>query len=273
MKLADLKFACQTYSWQLDLDRYRGEYRHMITVAAEAGFAGFEPELFMLGDDWDPARLKDLMDEAGVDLAALVLAEPWRTGTETDTERAEADLVINTAARFPDTKIVLVPLPSPDRSDLAIRQQQTMTCLAAVADRAADAGLGCAFHPNSPAGSLFRTAADYQRIADLLPETIGFAPDVGHIAKGGMDPIEVIKTWRDRVAHVHIKDLAADGQWAPTGGGIIDIPGVLRLLAETGYPGWVTFEDESPQAAADPDAATRSNAEYVRGLLERESQG
>ncbi|MDO9395636.1 MAG: sugar phosphate isomerase/epimerase, partial [Herbiconiux sp.] len=116
---------------------------------------------------------------------------------------------------------------------------------------------------NSPAGSVFRTPADYAVLAELLPDGVGFTPDLGHLAKGGLDPLQVVRDWGDRVDHVHVKDLHTDGTWAPTGEGIVDIEGVLRHLEARSFPGWVTFEDESRSAEADPDAATRRNGRWI----------
>jgi inosose dehydratase len=257
-----LRYACQTYSWQMSIDTYRGRADHMVRVAAEAGFAGFEPELVMLGDGWSTAELAANLQRHGLELAALVLAESWRDSRETDDEKDRASQAIDATSRL-RARLVLVPLPGLDRSDARERQRSSMACMGAVAERAADAGVGCTFHPNSPTGSAFRTAADYEVMADLLPESIGYTPDIGHIAKGGMDPLSVIRTWRSRVDHVHVKDLAASGGWAETGQGVIDIDGVLDYLEETRFPGWVTFEDESPAAKADPDRATMLNGRWI----------
>jgi inosose dehydratase len=257
-----LRYACQTYSWQMSIDTYRGRADHMIGVAAEAGFAGFEPELVMLGDGWSTAQLRAQLQGHGLQLAALVLAEAWRGLRETDDEKDRAGQAIDATSRL-GGKLVLVPLPGPDRIDVSERQRSSMACMGAVAERAADAGVGCTFHPNSPAGSAFRTAADYDVMADLLPECIGYTPDIGHIAKGGMDPLSVVRAWRSRVDHVHVKDLDTSGGWAETGHGVIDIDGVLGYLEETRFAGWVTFEDESPAAKADPDRATIRNGRWI----------
>jgi inosose dehydratase len=269
--LTDLRYACQTYSWQMSIDTYAGQVEHMAGGAAAAGFAGFEPELVMLGRSWSIAGLRDLLTAHQLELAALVLAEPWLSVGETAQERANADRVIAATAALPGSKIVLCPLPGPDRATLAeqdvrARQSRVMARMQDVAERAAEAGVRCTFHPNSPAGSLFRTREDYHRMAELLPKLIGYTPDLGHIAKGGMDPLTVVRDWGDRVDHVHVKDLGADGRWAETGTGIVDIMGVLEHLAGRGYGGWVTFEDESPQAEQDPDLATARNGRYVAQL-------
>jgi inosose dehydratase len=265
--LSDLRYACQTYSWQMNLATYRGRLDHMICTAAKAGFRGFEPEVVMLGDDWSPAELKDTLDRHGLELAALVLVEPWRGDQESPAERGDADTVIDCVAAIPGAKIILCPAPGADRRDLVERQDNALSCMAAVARRAADRGIICSFHPNSPGGSVFRTAEDYRRMADLLDPLINLTPDLGHIARGGMDPLTVVTDWGDRVDHVHIKDLATDGTWAEIGSGVVDVPAVLDHLASRGFSGWVTFEDESPSAEDDPDAAVARNGKYVSRLI------
>jgi inosose dehydratase len=265
--LAELRYACQTYSWQMSMNTYRGNLEHMISTAAQAGFSGFEPELVMLGDGWSPAAVKDCLDRHELELAALVLVEAWRGSIETPAERADAESLINCAAAIPGAKIILCPAPGLDRCDLAERQDHALACMAAVARRAAERGIGCSFHPNSPAGSVFRTAEDYDRMAGLLDPLINFTPDLGHIARGGMDPMAVVRHWGDRVDHVHVKDLGPDGSWAEIGTGVVDVPAVLDHLAARGFPGWVTFEDESPSAEHDPDAAVARNGDYVSRLI------
>jgi len=235
----------------------------MARRAAEAGFTGFEAELVMLGSDWSIPELGSTLDRHGLRLAALVLAEAWLGAVETADERRRADLLIRAVAELRGSRLVLVPLPGADRSDAAARQVSAMACMAAVAQRAADAGVIATFHPNSPAGSAFRTADDYGRMDELWPEGLMYTPDIGHIVRGGMDPVEVMSARWDRVDHVHVKDVDADGRWRPTGDGVADVPRVLSFLSDRGYDGWVTFEEESPEAEQDPDGATLANGRWI----------
>jgi inosose dehydratase len=263
-----IRFGCQTYSWQMQGDAYKGRLEHMATVAAESGFAGIEPEVIMLGRYADPERAAEALDEAGLELTALAYAADWRGPRETDAEREEADRFIAFLQRFPGTPLVVVQLPYEDRENLRERQDNAIACMDAVARRAAAAGIRATVHPNSPPGSSFRTAEDYERLLDALdPAVIGFTPDVGHLANGGMDPLEVIKRYRDRVDHVHFKDIDASGTWAPTGEGRIDFPGIVSYLRDTGYTGWIVFEDESPSVEQDPDLGARRNGAYARETL------
>jgi len=97
--------------------------------------------------------------------------------------------------------------------------------------------------------------------------TIGFAPDAGHIAKGGMDPVKVFRDSISQIRHVHYKDMDRDGNWVEMGRGIIDFRSLTSLLKEAGYQGWIMVEDESTLAEADPDAATLFNGRYMREHL------
>jgi sugar phosphate isomerase/epimerase len=46
----------------------------------------------------------------------------------------------------------------------------------------------------------------------------------------------------DRVAHVHLKDVTASGEWTEVGGGIVDFATLLQYLARSGYDGYLSFE-------------------------------
>jgi len=79
-----------------------------------------------------------------------------------------------------------------------------------------------------------------QLMALTDPEIIGFAPDIGQIAKGEADPAAVYDKYADRVSYIHMKDLVegrAGGDtnfptdYAELGLGIIDIPAVIERMA------------------------------------------
>ena len=266
--MTDIRFGCQTYSWQMTIDTYRGRLDHMAATAANAGFAGLEPEIVMLGNDWSGATLTSTLDRYGIALAALCFVQPWSGAVETDEEARAADSAIAAVAGIPGAILNLCQLPGTDRNDLAERQMHAIACVAAIAERAADRGVHCTFHPNSPAGSVFRTADDYDLLLDRLPDHIGFTPDLGHVVNGGMDPLELLMKYRDRVDHIHYKDIDVGGEWAETGAGTVDFVAVTDYLSRTGYHGWIVMEDESSRAERDPDGAAARNGDYVRTVLQ-----
>jgi inosose dehydratase len=240
---------------------------HMASTAADAGFSAIEPEVVMLGKYEDPSLTKAVLLTSGLRLAALAFAATWRDPKESQAEYRAASRAIELVAHFPGSKLVLVQLPGEDRSDLAMRQRNALSCMNTVGRRALDAGVSPTVHPNSPPGSIFRTASDYEVLLTGIDPEIGFTPDVGHIAAGGMDALGTIRQYRDRVDHVHFKDIDRAGVWAPTGGGVIDFPGIVAYLRDSGYRGWIVIEDESVSSEQDPDRAASLNGAYVRSVL------
>lgn len=264
-----IQFGCQTYTWQMSYEKYKDSLADIMDVVRDSGMTGVEAEVCMLGDFYnDPGLLREELARRQLMLAALTLALPWRSARESKEETEEADKLIAFLRHFPQTLIVMVHLPGEDRRDLASRRLNALSCIDAVARRATDQGIVCALHPNSPEGSVFRTMEDYLVMFDKLDERyIGYAPDSGHIANGGMDAVGVFETYRPLIRHVHFKDLSADSRWKAMGEGIIDHPAIVRMLKDTGYDGWVMVEEESDEAVTDPDGVTLKNGLYVNEVL------
>lgn len=262
-----IDFASQTYSWQMS-GKWAGRLGEIAEVVGRSGFAGIEFEVIMSGGYETAEQVDRLLRANNLALAALTLVLPWRDAQETAEEKAEADRVIEVVRQFPGAKLVLVQVPFDEPPhDRETAQNHFLACMATLTARAVEAGVSPTFHPNSPRGSIVRTRADYDRVIPVLPAGLGWTPDTGHLAVGGMDPVEMIRIYRHLVDHIHLKDADASGDWVPNGSGAIDMAGAVQLLAETGYAGWVVVEDESPEAEHDPNAAAAANAVFVREAL------
>jgi inosose dehydratase len=264
-----MKVGCQTYTWQMSYEKYSNQLDHILDVVQSAGFGGIEPETCMLGAYADrPEELAAGLNRRGLELGALCLVCDWRGRVETAQERQQADYAFEYLKRFPRTLLALCQMPRKDRTDMDRRQRNCIACCNAIGRRATDAGIAAAFHPNSPAGSVFRVEEDYKILLDGLDgRVVGFAPDAGHIAKGGMDAPEIFRRYRSAIRHVHFKDMAADWTWTPMGQGVIDFPAILADLRAVGYAGWIMIEDESPRAEISPDAVTTDNGKYVAAAM------
>lgn len=266
--MGSIRIGCQTYTWQMSGKKYLDQLDHIIQIASRAEYVGLEPETQFLGQLRDPSLMKDVLDANHIELAALTLVEDWLHPQETDEERAHADQTIEFLKSFPATVLAVVQMPGKDRAHLRERQENLLKCVNSIAKRANDQGITCTYHPNSPGGSVVRTAEDYAFFLNGLDQpVIGYAPDVGHIAKGGMDPLAVIKQYRTMVNHVHYKDLNTEGVWAAMGDGTIDFVGITTYLRDSGYEGWLIVEDECPRAVDEPDEVTLEDGVYVKNYL------
>jgi inosose dehydratase len=266
MKDHRIRFGCQTYTWQMSIEKYRGKMEHIVSTVKASGMEGLEPELCMLGDlASDPPRFKDCLQSHGIELGALCLVCDWLGSKETPEEATSAYAAISMLkTHFPKAVLALCQMPGRNRDDLSMRQRNALSCVNAIGRRAAAGGISAAFHPNSPAGSVFRVEEDYNILLDGLDASVvGFAPDAGHIAKGGIDPAKLIRKHSGIVRHVHFKDMDSFGRWVEMGRGIIDFHGIVDALEDAGYNGWIMVEDESALAENDPDDATMANGRYI----------
>lgn len=268
--MSKIKFGSQTYPWQMNREKYQGQVPHMVKVLRQAGFTGMEAEICMLGEyysDW--RKLKELLEEHQVAFGALAVHEDWLLPRETEEERERADQAIEFLSHFPTAKLALCHVAAdPVREHhLYEKQKNQMSCVAAIARRASEEGIVTVYHPNSGVNSVFRYESDYHIMFDTLyTRGIGYAPDVGHMMNGGIDPLKVIKEHRELVQHVHFKDMKPDHTWAAMGEGVGRFKEIVDYLAETGYRGWIMTEDESPRAVEDSDGVVLADGAYMKSI-------
>ncbi|MDA7525683.1 sugar phosphate isomerase/epimerase [Verrucomicrobiales bacterium] len=275
--MGNIKFGSEVYTWFMDGygEGNNNKLPHMMKVIKESGFKGVEPmvlepyDTYWLGDCKDPAKLKDALDEAGVELAALALICKWDGAEETESERVCADWTIETLKLFPGAALGTVPLPD-GRHDLQQRRLNLVNNVNRVSRRAAEAGLKCSFHPNSPPASLVRTQYDYDVVLSSLdPSATGWTPDVGHIIRGEMNVIDTMNKWQHLVNHIHYKDFSGNGPepWAQMGTGKLDFHKITEWLTLRNYEGWIICEDECHDAISDPDGVTKQNGKWCEENL------
>jgi inosose dehydratase len=239
----------------------------MIEATARSGLLGIEPIFSWMGPLSDAALLKDCLDSHGIKLAALVLALPWNESKESDKEREQAEGALALLRRFPEATLCLVQLPT-GRHDLRVRHKHLLSNLNHVAQRAADVGIRCSFHPNSPADSITRTPEDYKfLLKGLDARHLGWTPDVGHLANGGMDPLAMMRQYSSLINLVHYKDWDGQPEFCEMGTGKVDFAAITDWLVTLNFKGWIICEDESPRAIHDPDGVTLDNGTWVRESL------
>ena len=155
----------------------------------------------------------------------------------------------------------------------------------AIAELARDKyGVRAVLHPH--AGGYIEFADEIERIArDVPAETAGFCLDTGHTYYAGMDPVETLRRYADRLDYVHFKDIdqavfervlgervrffeaCAQGVMCPIGRGIIDYPEVKRALDEIGYHGFITVEQErDPLSVAGSLEDVKESRDYLRSV-------
>ena len=263
------KFGSEVYTWFMSGNgqTHQGRLGHMIEIISKAGFTGIQPIFTWMGDLIDPDLLEAKLKEQGIQLAALALALDWNGPIETDREREVADHAIQVLQRFPGAILNTVQIPT-GRHDLVARQKSLVNIVNTVSKRAAEKGVACSYHPNSPHSSIIRTEEDYKVVLEGLDSSVtGWTPDVGHIINGEMDPLSKMKEYQSLINHVHFKDWNGVPEFALMGKGKVDLLGVTQWLKDINYNGWIICEDEGAEALDDPDFVTLHDGKWIQETL------
>ena len=136
---------------------------------------------------------------------------------------------------------------------------------------AEDYGVNVIFEPHGPITDSISGIGDVMALLGY-PKSLGVNMDTGNSWLGGTDPVELAKTYKDKIYHIHWKDLGAE--WIPkrgtvygcgfstipVGTGEIDIAGVINVLKDSKHIRYSTLE-----VAGSPELLQQS-AKYITDL-------
>ncbi len=267
-----MRIGCQTYTWEMLGDKWRGNAGDLLAAIGGAGYAGIEITDRMIGNYAGRAKEFALaLKPHGLDLIAFAWASPsgFTESAAFDSDLAAAGKALDFVAHFPGAILALgsatIMTPGTREAKFAAAGK----IYNAIGDMGRSRDVPVAFHPSSHHNTLLGSRADYDRIMTLTdPDVIGWVPDTGHILRGGMDMFDTLQTYLGRVRYLHLKDVDAGGRWQMLGEGVCDIRAVIDLLGQSpNFNGWLVLEEESETAAADPAAAVRRNRQTLSAML------
>jgi sugar phosphate isomerase/epimerase len=114
-----------------------------------------------------------------------------------------------------------------------------------------------------------KTPADVLAKLGSASDVIGTAVDTGWYGTNGYDAAQAIEELRERIVHVHLKDVKAAGahDTCQFGEGVVPIEASVRALKRMGYSGAISVEHEPEDR--DPSQEVRVSAVKLAGWLER----
>jgi inosose dehydratase len=245
------------------------------TILDEIARVGYDGCQLGLGFP-EGAALRDALTERGLRLAEVYASIPATVDGPTDDALAICRERLRLLHDGGGEVLVVALDLSPGRIEAAGRAyldgapgltEDGWTRLAALLDELVGEvvrlGHRAAFHQH--AGTYVETPAELERLAALTdPARLGLCLDVGHYLVGGGDPVEALRTYGERVTHVHLKDVDPvvlaglragriggfrEGiRWrlfTELGAGILDLPAVLDVLSGRHFDGWLMVEQDS----------------------------
>ena len=281
-------------------------WERVLDEAAAAGYAGLElgPYGYM---PLDLVRLSDALERRGLFVVAGTIFDDLVSPARRDALLRQADETCALLSRLPRPE----PMPggrhpapylvvidwghdardfAAGHSDRAQRLSDgawdgLVATIRAVARLAWERhGVRAVIHPH--AGGHVEFADEIERVlVDIAAEDAGLCLDTGHAHYAGIDPVESLERWADRLDYVHFKDIdeavfrqvlrerirffeaCARGVMCPIGRGGIDYPAVRDALGRIGYAGFATVEQErDPRNAGGSLADVKSSLDCHRGV-------
>jgi len=267
----------------------------LLRAIAAAGYSGTElgpPRFF-----GPPDLIKDRLAGHGLRLAGAYIplhlgdprhrADDFRAMRLTFEELAAGEGSFAILADWGSDALMSQPARPWDDQTLALDDrtwQYAAETLRRAIDLASEFNLETTFHPHI--ATYVESPWEITRLLETVD--IGLAIDTGHIFLAGASPTELLRTWGDRVNHVHLKDVRAavmhrakaDGRrdletwWAdvscPLGEGDVDLDGFVQGLRDADYRGWLVVEqDRSPAERNEFEAIAREQARNNRWVRDR----
>ncbi|MER6068556.1 myo-inosose-2 dehydratase [Streptomyces sp. NPDC001817] len=149
---------------------------------------------------------------------------------------------------------------------------------------AGSAGMRLSYHHHMGTGVM--TRADIDRLmASTDPDLVHLLLDTGHMAFAGDDPLDLARTYADRIGHVHMKSVRPEvvsrvreeglsfqegvelGVFTVPGDGAIDFRPILEVLADADYRGWLVVEAEQDPNKATPLEYAKKARAYLADVL------
>lgn len=154
----------------------------------------------------------------------------------------------------------------------------------AVCERANKWGVRPVIHPH--AGSYIEFADEIEKVVRDIPyDVAGLCLDTGHLYYSHMDPVEYLKKYSDRLDYVHFKDVnetvyqqvlgehirffdgCGKGAMCPIGTGSLDYPAIKQVLADIGYAGYITIEQERDPRNSDTSLRdVKASVDYLKSV-------
>ncbi|MGH8924076.1 MAG: sugar phosphate isomerase/epimerase family protein [Acidimicrobiia bacterium] len=248
-----------------------GDPEALLEAMASAGFAG--TELGPPGYLGAPSDLASRLERHGLRAAGVYapirFGDPrWIEPDFSQAERSLAELAASGNGQAPliladggaDALLANPARPWWDRTEAleAVGWRRLVEVVKRFETLAAEAGVPLSFHPHI--STYVESVWEVERLLALTE--VGLTLDTGHLYLAGAAAKDCLRAWKDRINHIHVKDVHVDvltrareigridfDQWwpnvpSPLGEGDVDLIDFVAELRRTRYRGWLVIEQD-----------------------------
>lgn len=240
---------------------------------AAAGYAGIQMRNNAVAE-FKPDELRSLLKQKKLTFVALSSGEldidPKVEAEQLALHTANAQFVHQVGGRYLQILDQLKPYPRKVTPDECMRLGKLLTELG---KRVADAGVQLGYHNHM--NTISEKPDDLARVLHASdPHYVGLELDTAHYVAGGGDAAKAIKTYRDRLLFMHLKDFVDipigtenakyPFKFVELGKGRVDLPAVFTSLWDIRYEGWLIVElDRVPDKSRTPKECAETSKKYL----------
>ncbi|MFD2386416.1 myo-inosose-2 dehydratase [Enterococcus rivorum] len=266
-------------------------FEQTISEMALAGFKGTE-----IGNKYpkEPSVLKKYLDLRGLQVASAWFSAFLTTKPYEETEQAfikHRDFLHAMGA-----KVIVVSeqgrsiqgqmeTPVFDQKPIFTDEEwhHLTTGLEKLGTVAAEKGMTLVYHHHMGTG--VQTTTEIERLMDNTdPSKVSLLYDTGHLVFSGEEPLTLYNQYKERIKHIHFKDIRENvaqevtrqhdsfltgvkkGVFTVPGDGMIDFRPIMSAILESDYRGWIVVEAEQDPAKANPLEYAIKARKYIKEI-------
>jgi inosose dehydratase len=164
------------------------------------------------------------------------------------------------------------------------QREYLVTGLHAIGRLAYDFNVQLAYHYHAGTGIFNQEEIEFL-MTNTSPNLVSLLLDTGHALFAGINPIDLIQKYSERITYVHLKDVRSEvlntvrdkglsfmdavrmGVFTVPGDGSLDFRPIISELQAIGYKGWVIVEAEQDPSKANPLHYARIARNYLRPMI------
>ena len=261
-----MRAAINIWTWGVENQQ---QFEQGIKEASDVGYRAVENLGAVLTFFEDcPEEFDAMMGRYGVD---FVCAYHHLTGDwEADFDMAKRTLTF--LGRHDVSLMNLQAAPRPDGGPGEKELADTVDKASLIGEFAGQHGVTVCLHPHY--GTNVERADELAYLMEHVePELLSLTLDTAHTVLGEMDPVPTFSQYASRVRYVHLKDIVpVDDPSAPwysgfreLGRGLVNFPGVVRVLDQAGFDGVLCVELDRPRICGYKSAEI--SRQYLRDEL------
>jgi inosose dehydratase len=150
---------------------------------------------------------------------------------------------------------------------------------------AKERGLDLVYHHH--AGTVIESREEVDRLMSMTdPTVVSLLFDTGHSVYGGINPLNLLQDYYERIKYIHLKDVRLDilnevkntsgirdcirrGMFTVPGDGSIDFEPIFKELISRNFDGWMLIEGEQDPTIHNPYEYAKRSKQFIENIVEK----